>query len=321
MLSKASSEQEGDVVFWSGIWKTVRNVLLILALLVAGFFLIFVPWFFSKMAAYHQFHYPDPNDGKTPKSYNLDFQWVDFHSPDGIPLKGWYIPAQGSARGTIIYCHGLNRTRVEMLPDAVFAHSLGYNALLFDLRHQGMSGGGITTLGYQERWDAEGALHFALEREKAARPVILWGVSMGASAALMAAAETPDVAAVISDSSFDSLMGTVRHHLTLFLHLPAFPIADEVGYLTAWRGHYRPADFDLVKAVEEMGNRPILFVAVEGDRRMPPSIAQTLYAHAWSPVKKIVILPGHRHGEGFNQAREPYEKAVADFLASLGAGK
>jgi hypothetical protein len=62
-------------------------------------------------------------------------------------------------------------------------------------------------------------------------------------------------------------------------------------------------------------------VAVEGDRRMPPSIAQTLYAHARSPLKKIIVLPGRRHGEGFNQATEPYEKAVTDFLASLPAGK
>ena len=113
----------------------------------------------------------------------------------------------------------------------------------------------------------------------------------------------------------------MRHHLKLFLHLPGFPIADEVGYWTAWRGNFRPADFDLVKAVERIGDRPILFVAVEGDRRMPPSIAQTLYGHAWSPLKKIIVVPGRRHGEGFNQAREPYEKAVTDFLASLSAGK
>jgi alpha-beta hydrolase superfamily lysophospholipase len=309
------------VVIWSGFWKTLRNVVLILALLVAGFFLIFVPWFFTRIATYGRFHYPDPNDGKTPISYHLNFQWVDFPSTDGIPLKGWYIPAQGPGHGTIVYCHGLNRTRVEMLPDAVFAHSLGYNGLLFDLRHQGMSGGKVTTLGYKERWDVEGAVRFALEREKAARPVILWGVSMGASAALLAAAESPDVAAVISDSSFDSLMNTVRHHLKLFLHLPAFPVADEVAYWIAWRGGFRVSDFNLVEAVERIGDRPILFVAVEGDRRMPPSIAETLYAHAESPLKRIVILPGHRHGEGFNEAREPYEKAVTAFLASLAAGK
>lgn len=54
---------------------------------------------------------------------------------------------------------------------------------------------------------------------------------------------------------------------------------------------------------------------------MPPSIAQTLYTHARSPLKKIVVLPGHRHGEGFNEAREPYEKAVTEFLASLPTAK
>ena len=303
----------------SRILKIVRNVLLILAALVAAFFFIVVPWFFTGIITHNQFHYPDPNDGKTPKSFNMDFRWIEFTSPDGVFLKGWYIPAEGAARGTIIYCHGLNRTRIEMLPDAVFGHSLGYNGLLFDLRHQGMSGGTITTLGYQERWDVLGAARYALEHEQAARPVVVWGVSMGASAALMAAAESSDISAVISDSSFDSMLGTMRHHLRLFLHLPGFPIADEVGYWVAWRGHFRLTDFDVVKAVERIGDRPILFVAVEGDRRMPPSIAQTLYAHARSPLKKIVVLPGRRHGEGFNQAREPYEKAVTDFLASLPA--
>jgi len=304
----------------SRILKITRNVLLILAVLVAAFFLFFVPWFFTAIVTHNQFHYPDPNDGKTPISYNLTFRWVQFTTPDGVLLKGWYIPAPGIARGTIVYCHGLNRTRVEMLPDAVFAHGLGYNGLLFDLRHQGMSGGTITTLGYQERLDVVGAVQYVLEQVHAARPIVVWGVSMGAAAALMAAAETPDISAVISDSSFDSFLGTVRHHLKLFLHLPGFPIADEVGYWVAWRGHFKPGDFDPVKAVEHT-DVPILFVAVEGDRRMPPSIARTLYTHAPSPLKRIIVLPGRRHGEAFNQAREPYEKTVTDFLASLASGK
>jgi fermentation-respiration switch protein FrsA (DUF1100 family) len=291
-----------------------------LAALVAAFLLIVVPWFFTGIITHRQYHFPDVNDGKTPKSYGLDFRWIEFTSPDGIPLKGWYIPAEGVARGTIIYCHGLNRTRVEMLPHAVFGYSRGYNGLLFDLRHQGMSGGDITTLGYQERLDVLGAVRFALS-QSATRPVVVWGVSMGASSALMAAAEAPDISAVIADSSFDSLLGTARHHFSLFFHLPSFPIADEVAYWTAWRGHFSPQDFDLAKATERIGDRPILFVAVEGDRRMPPSIAQNLYAHARSPLKKIIVLPGHRHGEGFNQATAPYEKAVTDFLASLPAGK
>lgn len=301
----------------SRILKIFRNVLSIIAALVAAFLLGVVPWFFTAVVTHRQFHYPDPNDGKTPKSYDLDFRWIEFSSPDGIVLKGWYVPSEGPSRGTIVYVHGLNRTRIEMLPNAVFGHKLGYDGLLFDLRHQGMSGGDTTTLGYQERLDVLGAVRNALDQQHAKRPVVVWGVSMGASAALMAAAASSDITAVISDSSFDSMLGTMRHHLKLFLHLPGFPIADEVAYWVAWRGHFRPSDFDLTKAVERIGNRPILFVAVEGDRRMPPSIAETLYAHAQSPLRKVLVLPGRRHGEGFNQAREPYEQAVTKFLSSL----
>jgi fermentation-respiration switch protein FrsA (DUF1100 family) len=299
------------------IWRTTRNVILILAALVAAFFIIVVPWFLTNITTHGRFHYPDPNDGKTPKSYGLDFRWVNFHSPDGILLTGWYIPAAGDPRGTIVYCHGLNRTRMEMLPEAVFAHALGYNGLLFDLRHQGRSGGSITTLGFQERLDVLGATEFALREEKAAAPVIVWGVSMGASAALLAAAESQDIAAVISDSSFLSFPDTVKHHLKLYLHLPSFPLADEVMYWVAWRGNFRPADFDLEKAVERIGDRPILFVAVEGDLRMPPSIARALYADDTSPEKALVVLPGHRHGEGFKQATDQYEKAVTEFLSRV----
>jgi hypothetical protein len=31
----------------------------------------------------------------------------------------------------------------------------------------------------------------------------------------------------------------------------------------------------------------------------------------------LIVLAGHRHGEGFNQATEQYEIAVKQFLSSL----
>ena len=299
------------------VWQIIRNVILVLAALAAGFFFLFVPWFVVNIATKGRYHYPDPNDGKTPISYRMNFKWVEFPSSDGVRLQGWYIPATSVARGTIVYCHGLNRTRIEMLPMAAFGHQLGYDGLLFDLRHQGVSGGELTTLGYQERLDVIAAVRYALNQQGAPRPVILWGVSMGAAAALLAAAESPDVAAVISDSSFASLPATVKHHWKLFFRLPSFPFANEIVQGIAWRGDFRPSDFDLVNAVVRIGNRPILFVALQDDRRMPPSIAQMLYSHAASPQKALVVLPGRRHGEGFNQARDQYEIAVRQFLSSL----
>lgn len=71
------------------------------------------------------------------------------------------------------------------------------------------------------------------------------------------------------------------------------------------------------KAVERFGSRPILFVTVEGDRRMPPHIARRLFERSASPEKQLLILPGTRHGEAFSQNSERYKQAVISFLAEV----
>jgi hypothetical protein len=48
---------------------------------------------------------------------------------------------------------------------------------------------------------------------------------------------------------------------------------------------------------------------------MPPLIAQTLYSLSTSPDKMLMVVPGKRHGEGFNSGNAQYEQAVKDFLA------
>ncbi len=297
--------------------RVIRTILLILLGLVAAFFLVVVPLFFTYIITSAQFHFHDPNAGKTPQSFGLSYQRIEFHSSDGILLRGWYVPAGPKAVGTIIYCHGRNRSRVEMLPMEVFAHSLGYSGLLFDFRHSGKSGGKFADLGYLGRLDVLAAIHYALNQEKATRPIVLWGVSMGAAAALMAASETPDVAAVISDSSFLSFRQIIVHAAHMIFHVPSFPMVDEAIYLSAWRGGFWPSEFDLRKAVERINPRPILFVSVKGDRLIPPAVTRELYSYSTSPKKVLLLVPGHRHGEGFTSGHEQYEQAVEKFLSSI----
>ena len=134
----------------------------------------------------------------------------------------------------------------------------------------------------------------------------------------------------MADSAFPNFKEVVRHHYFLFRQfarrrwwwfppLPGFPLVDEVTWWIARRAHFRPSEFDLEKAVKAINPRPILFVALEGDRRMPPAYARTLYADATSPEKQVVVLPGDRHGEGFNLDRKQYEEAVIHFLVRVGS--
>ncbi|MGH9326409.1 MAG: alpha/beta hydrolase [Terriglobia bacterium] len=313
-------------------WRLLKWCVIILIIVVVVFVYGVVPWFFTDLVTTNRFRYHDPNAERTPAFFGMNFEQVEFRSRDGILLKGWYVPASvanpDKAKGVIIYCHGFHRSRVEMLPMARFGHQLGYDGLLFDFRNHGQSGGKITSLGYWERLDAEAAVDEALSREDAPHPVILWGVSMGAAAALMAAAEDPKVDAVISDSTFLSFDRVIRHHYHLILEVlrrrwwwvppvPAFPLTNEVIAWSAHRARFNPSDFNLEKAVERISPRPILFVAVLDDERMPPSIAETLSPLDQSPLERLVILPGKRHGEGFNDATAQYEEAVTGFLESL----
>lgn len=313
----------------STLWKVVKWLLIILAGLYAVFSFAVVPYFFVGLITTHRFHFRDPEDSETPQNLGMAYEPAQFHASDGVLIEGWYVPAASQpAKGTIVYCHGLNRSRVEMLPMAQLGHNLGYDGVLFDFRHQGQSGGNLGSIGYWERLDPEAAVRYALGQRKAARPVVLWGVSMGAASALMAAAEDPEVAGVISDSSFLSFEDTIRHHWMLVHHwapftrvVPSFPVVDEVIYGSAWRAHFSPSDFDLEKAVRKINPRPVLFVGVEGDLRMPPTIAQRLYADSDSPQKTLVLLPGTRHGEGFKSGHEQYVETVTKFLANLGSGR
>jgi fermentation-respiration switch protein FrsA (DUF1100 family) len=301
--------------------KVTRWILLLLIPLALVFFLAVMPWLVATVTTTNRFHFPDSNDRKTPRDFGMSYQEVEFVSTDGIRLKGWWMPADAQApAGTIVYCHGQNRTRIEMLPMAQLGHSLGYNGLAFDLRHQGASDGKFSSVGYWERRDAEGAVRYALDQRHAARPVMLWGVSLGAAASLMAAAETPDVAAVISDSTFLSFEDTARHHWGLFFRgWPSFPMFNETMALIAWKAHFRASDFDLRVAVEHINPRPILFIGVQGDPRMPPDIARTLYALSSSPDRMLLIVPGTRHGEGFTSGHDQYVQAVTGFLAKVRA--
>src|ERR1700716_636815 len=99
---------------------------------------------------------------------------------------------------------------------------LGYGALLYDQRNHGASGPARVTLGYNERLDVEAAVGYLLKDVHTTDKIVSFGISMGATAALLAASETPEIAAVISDSSFLSFNDTVDHHVNGFLRLPAF---------------------------------------------------------------------------------------------------
>jgi uncharacterized protein len=252
----------------------------------------------------------------SPADYGLSFEEVTFLATDGVPISGWLL--RGGDRNAVVACgHGLFRSRREVLDRAAFFRQQGYDTLIFDFRRHGKSGGEKVTLGYEERRDFEGAVAFLRQTHPGA-PVVLYGVSMGAGAALLAARETPEVAAVVADSPFLTIEHTVVHHVNLLFGLPRFPIASELLWFLENRGGFDRKDFDLEAAAKALGDRPILVIAGADDERMPPDVQKRVALASASPLSGFVSFPGAGHGAAYRAAPEEYEKEVLSFLARAG---
>jgi pimeloyl-ACP methyl ester carboxylesterase len=279
-----------------------------------------VPYWLGGLATTRRFQYTDKeNAGLTPATFNLAFEDVAFQAPDGVTLKGWWVPAE-NARGTVVLVHGLNRSRIEMVRKVPFLHEAGWNTLLFDLRHHGESGGEVSSFGHFEAGDVESAATFA--RGRSSGPVVLWGVSLGGAAVTLAAAADPSVAAVVCDSSYRSLRDTVAHHFQLFRGfvwwlrvVPAWPVVPEVIYWIGHHGGFDPASVDVVAAAARLAGRPALFVCNSGDRRMPKEIAFELQ-RAVGDSAQVLVVPGDSHGGAYREATAAYQSAVAQLLGA-----
>ncbi len=277
--------------------------------------LLFLTWALSFLVTKAWTRPDELNRPETPATYQAVYEDVEFTSSDGNTLSGWYLPSTG--RGvTIVMTHGLFRSRYELIQRGCDLWKQGYGVLLYDVRRHGKSKGEFATIGYKERHDVEGAVAFVREKAPSDR-IVLFGVSMGAAATLLAAAETDGISAVVADSSFLSLKHTVYHHLSL-TRIPVYPFAPVLVTLTAARMNFAPSSFDVLAAVRKI-QIPIMFIGGSKDVRMPiDTVLDPLYEAAPNPAKRRMVVDGASHGHAYDEGPEAYVAAVTDFLQASG---
>lgn len=264
-----------------------------------------------------------------PEDFGLKAEDVSFLSTDGISLKGWYIRAKGTVRGTLIVAHGINGNRSDMLSRGAFLVRDGYNTLLIDLRDHGESGGTYAGPGYIEARDILGALKYLRDREEMG-PIAVLGHSYGAVAALYAGSQSTEIAAVIADSAFISFEDMVRRATILLAKDPERSFWERLGLrlagfrVTLWavkpiyylRTHVwlEGKKADALVPISRMGRRPILFISGAKDGICPPQNADRMYNSARSPEKFLLIVPNAEHDTTYSTNPQLYESTVVGFL-------
>jgi fermentation-respiration switch protein FrsA (DUF1100 family) len=258
-----------------------------------------------------------PMDGRlseTPSSWKVPYEEVVFQAVDGVWLSGWFAPPRGS-HTLIIYSHGLFRNRHEMLERAMKLCRLGYGVLLYDARHHGHSDKAVVSLGYFERFDVLGARRFVRQKpETHGVQIVLMGVSMGAAAVLMAAAETKDYDALVLDSPFLNFEETVIHHAWLFLKMPRYPFVPLFLHFYRQRAGFDPSQFDVAAAAGNIRPVPVLMIHGGKDERIPVQDGKEIFDKLSTALKQFYVVEEATHGAGYRFAPDAYLSQLTAFL-------
>lgn len=264
-----------------------------------------------------------------PEDFSLKAETVSFNSQDGIPLKGWWLPAQGTAHGNVVLAHGKDVNRSHMLPRASFLVRNGYNVLDIDLRDHGESGGWYISPGYLEARDILGAVDYVRQRGERA-PIAVLGHSYGAVAALFATAQSPEITAAISDGAFASgtelLANVTRHYihntstplwaraLLLLSECPGVQRATTLTYYLRTGVYLGPEVNSVIPAVTRI-HQPVLFISGERDWISPTENARGMFSALPSTQKFLLVVTNAGHNTTYKSAPSQYERAVLEFLA------
>jgi dipeptidyl aminopeptidase/acylaminoacyl peptidase len=247
----------------------------------------------------------------SPAQMGLAHEDVRLVTEDGLRLAAWYVPPRGGP--TVILVHGIGTNRGEMLPLAHRLVGRDYGVFLPDLRAHGDSEGDLCTLGVNEVRDVRAAVRFLQSRpEVDAGRLGIYGGSLGAATAIMAAAELPELRAVVADSAFASVDWIVRNQFGATVSLPPWA-ASTVLWIGSLQTGIDPSEMAPVRRIPRISPRPILIAHGEIDGFFLVGNAHELASAARDP-KEVWIVPNVGHTGAYGSDPDRYVSRVAGFF-------
>jgi len=122
--------------------------------------------------------------------FPLKREELEVTTEDGTILRGYFLPGKKASGGTVVILHGHMSCADHVAWFAQEAVNAGFNAVVYDARAHGRSGGNVCSFGIHEAEDARLIARQVIRTNPG--PVFLWGISMGAAVGAQAlAGDTP----------------------------------------------------------------------------------------------------------------------------------
>jgi dienelactone hydrolase len=234
---------------------------------------------------------------------------VTFTTRDGLELEGWYVPSRNGA--AVIASPGRNgpQRQTRMLA----RH--GYGVLLFDRRGEGKSDGRPNAFGWGGDADIKAAIAY-LKRRPDVDPARIGGIglSVGGELMLEAAADTSDLAAVVSEGAGARTFAEEQDEPK---HLGAVDkVIDTAGTAVRWASvavfSGRKPPTHLADLVPRIAPRPLLLIAAPHSKHGEELNRD--YIRSAGASAALWEIPESKHVGGIRARPEEYERRVVGFF-------
>jgi fermentation-respiration switch protein FrsA (DUF1100 family) len=249
---------------------------------------------------------------------------------DGLHLKAIYLKTPKPRKGVILFGLEFGSNRWACVPYCEQLLADGYDIFTFESRNQGESDRQARydplqwVTDYEVR-DMRAALDYLKNRPNADPSGIgFFGISKGASAALIAFAEEPYLRCFVTDGMFATYTTLVpymrqwfriynsRYALQGLLPSWYYGIIGKHGLMIVAR--QRGCRFPhLERKLARRLHRPLLMIHGGGDTYIKPEMARALFDRVPGP-KEFWLVEGAKHNQAQQLAADDYRRRVLEFF-------
>ncbi|RFU69188.1 alpha/beta hydrolase [Bacillus sp. V59.32b] len=239
--------------------------------------------------------------------------WVS--SPSGYPLNCVFIEPHETKKWMII-CHGVTENKINSIKYMNIFLKRGFNAVIYDHRRHGGSGGRTSSYGHYEKLDLKAVVDELKRRKGSDITLGIHGESMGAATLLLYAGTIEDGADFyIADCPFSDFEAQLKHQLRKEVPLPDWMVLPIGNAFIKLRGGYRIRDISPIASVKNI-RKPVLFIHSVPDDFIPVAMTKELYK-AKEGAKQLYLPAVGAHAQSYNENKEEYEEVIDRFLSEF----
>ncbi|PLR99947.1 alpha/beta hydrolase [Bacillus sp. T33-2] len=213
----------------------------------------------------------------------------------------------------VIFCHGVTQNKFSSIKYMNLFLERGFNAVIYDHRRHGESGGKTTSYGYYEKFDLKAVVDWLKKEKEPGFFLGIHGESMGAATLLLYAGMLEDGADFyIADCPFSDFKEQLAYRVKEEVKLPPRMLLPIATLLLRIRDKYSLREVSPVSVIENI-KKPVLFIHSRKDDFILPYMTETLFDLKQGP-KKLFFAENGLHAQSYNENREEYEMAIDAFL-------